>query len=130
MDRVEGGPAQRTRIDMVYLRDPNLTLHVPVAAWNEATRVDPHGTQASRLAGAPGGARILPDVDGDITPFSGQLRDILSANFGENDFKIALRAKERRVPLLTAQAAMARQLTDPGFPRRVAAVGMVTVETP
>jgi hypothetical protein len=128
MDRIEGGPTQRQRIDTNFLANPNLTLHAPAAAIAEATAVDPHGTQARRLTGEPGGARIAPDVDGNVAPLRPKFDQILSAKFNENDLRITLRAAERNVPLLTAQNSLAAQVKDPTFPERVKVVGKISVE--
>ena len=130
MDRPEQGMAQRIRIDTLYLSNPNITLHVPASAIAEVLAGDKFGTQAPRLVGKPGGAAIHPDIDGDITPYLSDLKDIVSGPFGETDFKIALRAKERGLPLLTANSKMAQQVRNPNLPKRVAAVGMVVVEIP
>ena len=123
-------PERNTRatIDLLYLSNPAVTLHVPAAAIAEVVSNDPFGTQSARLAGQPGGARILPDVDGNVAPLAPLFPKILSARFGEADLRIALRAKERVLPLLTAQAALASQVRDGNFPERVKAVGSVVVE--
>lgn len=126
MDRPEKGPAQRARIDATYLSDPNLTLHVPAAAWAEVMANDKFGTQAPRLAGRPGGARVLRDVDGNIAGLD--LSKIVSKYFDENDLRIAMRARERTLPLLTANSKMAAQVVDGNFPARVAALAGVLIE--
>ena len=128
MDRVEEGAVQRTRIDRDVLARADLTLHVPDTAYGEATRMDPHGTQATRLAGAPGGARILRDVDGNIEPLRPNLARIVSNHFGESDLRIALRARERGVPLITTNRRMVAQVRDGNFPERVRALAGVVVE--
>ncbi len=130
MDRIEGGVAQRARIDTGYLANSKLTLYVPAAAVGEVLAVDPAGTQAARLAGAPGGATVVRDSDGNLDPYRAGLPDIVSAKFNENDLKIAVRAKERSLPLLSANSRLQAQLVDGNFPKRVAAVGTVMVEVP
>jgi hypothetical protein len=123
-------PERNTRatIDALYLANPALTFYVPAAAILEVTQNDPYGTQRARLAGLPGGAKIVPDVDGNVVPLVPLFPNILSSKFGEADLRIALRAKERALPLLTAQAALAAQVRDANFPERVKAVGSVVVE--
>ena len=128
MDRVEGGAPQRARIDTLVLARPDLMLHVPLSAIAEVYRVDPHGTQRARLLGRPGGASTGPDWDGDVTPYKTDLPKILSANFGESDFRITLRAKERGIPVVTAARRLAAQVVDGNFPARVRALKGVAVE--
>lgn len=110
------------------LARPDLMLHVPLSAIAEVYRVDPHGTQRARLLGRPGGASTGPDWDGDVTPYKTDLPKILSANFGESDFRITLRAKERGIPVVTAARRLAAQVVDGNFPARVRALKGVAVE--
>jgi hypothetical protein len=105
-----------------------LTLHVPASAWAEVIASDPYGTQAKRLSGVPGGAQIRPDQDGNVAPYVADLPKIVSSKFGDADFRIALRAKERGIPLVTAQRRLAEQVRDPNFPARVRALLSVVVE--
>jgi hypothetical protein len=130
MDRVEQGAAQRLRIDVGYLANNALTLFVPATARLEATRVDPAKTQAARLAGLPGGARIVNDPDGNVEPLRPNFNRILAGSFDEADLRIALRARERNLPLVTTNSKMTQQLVNPSYPLRVAAVGAVKVEVP
>jgi hypothetical protein len=129
MDRVEGGLPQRQRVDCNYLQNPAVSLHVPTVAEEEALAVDPHGTQAKRLAGFPGGAAIIKTADGDISIIP-DLSKVISKKFGVNDLKIALRASELTLPLATCQANMENQLKDSNFPERVKLLGHVVVEVP
>jgi hypothetical protein len=128
MDRPEGGPQQRAHIDALVLGRLDLMLHVPLSAIQEVHRVDPHGTQLARLLGRPGGASIGPDWDGDVTPYSTDLPKILSTKFGESDFRITLRAKERGIPVVTANRRLAAQVVDGNFPARVRALKGIAVE--
>jgi hypothetical protein len=128
MDRPEGGDLQRARINRQLLARPDLTLHVPLSAIQEVYDVDPHGTQRARLLGRPGSARTLPDLDGDVTPYKADLPEILSSKFGESDFRITLRAKERGIPVVTAARRLVAQVVDGNFPVRVRALKGVAVE--
>jgi hypothetical protein len=69
-------------------------------------------------------------INGNVEPLKPNFGSILSTKCGEADLRIALRSVERKLPLLTAQSAMATQVRDPGFPERVKAVGSTIVEVP
>ena len=109
------------------LANSSTTLFVPAAAWNEAISGDRFGTQVVRLAGLPGGATVVPDVDGTLTGINPAAL-VASKTFNQNDMKIVQRAKERTLPLVTVNGAMATQIS--GFPARAAVWGMVRIVRP
>jgi|GEM_PF-5013629 len=109
------------------LASPGTTLYVPDAAWNEVLSGDRHGTQAPRLRGIPGGATIIHDLDGTLTGIPPAAL-VPSRTFNTNDMKIVQRAKERPLPLVTVNGAMATQIQ--GSPARMAQWGMVPIIRP
>ena len=105
MDRVEGGPAQRLRIDQNILSNPSLTLLVPASAVAE---VLPTPSQSARLTGYPGGARVIQISDGNLQGID--VGALESGTFSKSDMAIIQAAKERGFPLLTTNGAIYNQI--------------------
>jgi hypothetical protein len=134
MDRVEGGPTQRQWITDHILNNPDVILYVPNTAYNEATYMDPYGTQATRLAGGPGKATIIRTADGDLSksliPGNTGPVDIVglaSRNFTENDMRIVRRAQELNLPLLTTNNRLYSQIFQSNIPQRKDEFGRVII---
>jgi hypothetical protein len=109
------------------LASTGTTLYVPDSAWNEVISGDRFGTQALRLQGQPGGARVVHDQDGSLTGIPAPAL-VPSRTFNQADMHIVQRAKERTKPLVTVNAAMATQIS--GVPVRAAVWGMVPIIRP
>jgi hypothetical protein len=108
MDRVEGGPAQRARIDEDFLNDPTFEFLVPYSAVYEVLAFDPAGSQARRLRGQPGGARILQVLDPLMDP--ADVSQLTTANFNYTDLMVVETARIQATPVLTAQARFVTQV--------------------
>jgi hypothetical protein len=105
MDRVEGGIAQRRRIDSTYLSNTNITLYIPSSA---VMQIKPTPSQLSRLHGFPGGAKIIQVKNGSLSGVD--VSSLVGRNFDMVDMIILQTAKERGLPLLTTQASLQGQV--------------------
>jgi len=124
-----GKPGSRQRAD-VFLDDPDNYLIVCQTAIDEVHQTssrDPraYARQAARLLSREGGATIIPVSDPDLSKYDVQA--LSSANFTRADMVIVETARFYRVPLLTTNSALPRQITSNG-PRRAIWGGVPIIE--
>jgi hypothetical protein len=102
MDRPS--PRGRAAIDP-YLDDPTNVVYVCQAAVSE---INPTPSQLARVAGVPGGAQIIQVANPSLAGIN--VAALVSASFDVNDMEILETARQRGLPLLTANEAMQRQV--------------------